>query len=146
MDDGRIISDRVWQATSADFPRMKEIARACYSRELYEEEYGDPWLRAMMEAPNCLVLCSDRAFVAIEAYKRAGSGATMARFQMIASVGKDFSAGRELTRMTQECVKWAKQCGAAGVFWQAVTGVDLGPLARSAGAQPTSPSYHLRLA
>ena len=144
MDDGRRIS-RVWQATAADFPRMKEIARACYSRELYEEEYGDPWLLAMMDSPRCLVLCSERAFVAIEGYRRAGSGAAMARFQMVASIGKDFAAGAELANMTRRCVEWAKQCGAADVFWEAVTGVDLGPLARSVGAKPISPAYHLRL-
>ena len=145
MDDGRRIS-RVGQATAADFPRMKEIARACYSRELYEEEYGDPWLLAMMDSPMCLVLCSERAFMAVEIYRRAGSGASMARFQMVASTGRDFASGAELSDMTRKCVEWAKGCGATGVFWQAVTGVDLGPLARSVGAQPISPSYHLRLA
>lgn len=133
---------RVWKATRDDFPWMKQVARACYSQELYVEEYGDPWLLAMLDHPHTLVVRSEHAWMAIEGYLRAGSGTPMARFQMIASDG---DAGIELRALTRICVEWAKRSGAKGVFWQAVTGIDLGPLARSVGAEPISPSYQLKI-
>jgi hypothetical protein len=134
---------RIWKASREDFPWMKQVARACYSEEFYVEKYGDPWLLALLEHSRALVVRSDHAWMAIEGYLRAGSGAPMARFQMVASEGE---SGLELRALTRLCVEWAKRSGAKGIFWEAVTGIDLGPLARSVGAEPVSPSYHLRFA
>lgn len=143
MDGGAVARTR--RATRADFPWMKLVATICYSGEYYQEAYGDPWLLALMEAPNCLVLRGVESWMAIEMYPRAGSGARMARFQMIASIGHGFGAGVEMVEMTKRCVAWAKEQGAYAIFWEAVTGVDLGPLARAVGAEPVSPAYQLRL-
>lgn len=47
--------------------------------------------------------------------------------------------------MNRRAIDWARERGASKFYWVAITGVDLGPLARAFGGKPVSPSYVLDL-
>lgn len=65
-----------------------------------------------------------------------------ARFLPIVSAGQ---ATFELLKMVKMAMDWARERGAKRFYFVAVTGVDLGPLARRFGGVPVSPSYVVEL-
>lgn len=122
---------------------MMDVAKAAYLPGTYDDEAGRKYWAAIIDSQTCLLLRGDKAVMGfaivsmpyLPAYKFA---ATLP----ICSLG---NAGRELLQMTKQGLEWAKTQGAAHMDFSAVTGKDLGALARRFGGVPISPSYRVPL-
>ena len=130
------------KATLADIDWMMSVAAVAYPNGTYEEEAGRKYYELMMNNKNCLILRGEKAVLgaAIVSMPYAPSikfGTTLP----IASLG---NSGLELLKMTKQILEWAKDKGATHFNFAAITGVDLGPLAKRFNGVPISPSYVVR--
>lgn len=96
-----------------------------------------------MKSPNAFLMRGERAWLNVGLSSLPWQPTTKeARFLPIASQGRGMV---ELVRMTELAIDWAREKGASRFYFAAMTGIDLGPLAKRFGARPVSPSYVLDL-
>jgi len=131
------------KATIDDIDWMMLVAAAAkYPKGTYEKKACRKYLESIIGNKNCLLLRGEKAVMgaAVISYPYAPSikfGITLP----IASMG---NSGSELLKMTKQILQWAKDGGATHFDFAAVTGVDLGPLAKRFNGVPISPSYVVR--
>lgn len=130
-------------ASPADIPWMLELCRTAYPRGYYDYTATEGWFNALMQQPNVLLLRGERSWLGVAVASLPWKPTQWeARFLPIVSSGK---AAWELVGMTDRAIVWARRKGAQHLYFSALTGVDLGPLARRFGAVDAAPSYVLDL-
>ncbi len=132
------------RVTEADTPWLHTLGKACYPDGTYDADAAEQWVKSIMRSPNHLLLRGDRSWIVawVQSAPYRPKFKT-GHFLIVASLGK---AIVELRSMTAIVVEWAKQKGAARMYWASINGNDFGPLAKPHGAKPVSPSYMLELA
>jgi hypothetical protein len=130
------------KATIDDVDWMMSVAAAAYPNGTYEEEAGRKYWESIMGNKDCLLLRGEKVVMgaAIVSMPYAPS-IKFAITLPIASLG---NSGSELLKMTKQILAWAKDKGATHFNFAAITGVDLGPLAKRFNGVPVSPSYVVR--
>jgi len=131
------------KATIDDVDWMLSIAATAYPKDTFEEAAGRNYLTAIVNSDRCLLLRGEKSFMggAVVSIPYAPSvkyGTTLP----IASSG---NAASEILKMTKQILEWAKDKGVAYFNFDALTGVDLGPLAKRFNGLPISPTYSVRI-
>lgn len=133
------------RVTEEDIPWLHELCRQAYPAGYYDPIASERWVRGLMKQPSTVLLlrgslawlCTNVAAPPWDSKK------LEARLLPVASSSP--KAAWELAKMTKQAIDWAREQGASKFYFAAMTGVDLGPLARRFGAVPVSPSYVLDL-
>lgn len=122
---------------------MHEICQAAYPEGYYDPAASESWIRRTSRIPDSLLLRGEASWLGVTLARPWWNPMELeARFLPIVSTK---GSGFELVKMNRMAIDWARERGAKRFYWVAVTGVDLGPLARRFGAVPVSPSYVLEL-
>jgi hypothetical protein len=129
-------------ATIEDMDWLMSVAATAYPEGTYEEGAGRAYWKAIIESGKCLLLRGEKA--AMGAMIVQMPYAPTVRFATLLPVMSSGNAGMELMKMTRKLVDWAKLQGAERLDFSALTGVDLGPLAKRFGGVPVSPAYTVR--
>lgn len=122
---------------------MLELALRAYPPGYFEPEPSWKWMTGIVANPAYLVLRGEKAWMG--AQLTAFPYAPSVRIATSLPIVSPDHAPRELLQMSGKLVAWARASGARRFFWTAVTGVDLGPLARRSGAKAMAPHYVLDL-
>jgi len=131
------------RVTEGDIPWLHQLCAAAYPSGYYDPVASEAWVRALMRAPNVFLMRGERAWLNAEVSPLPWQPTIkVARLLPVASQGRGMI---ELVKLTEAAIDWAREKGASKFYFAAVTGTDLGPLARRFGAVPVSPSYVLDL-
>ncbi len=130
-------------ARVSDLPWLLKTACIAYPPGTFVAAAAEGWLRSLLQNPTCLFLRGDRA--ALVAIVKQLPYAPDIRHGYLLPVWSRGKAARELVKMTDMVLRWARERGASEFYFSAVTGCDFGPLARKFGGVPVSPSYVVRL-
>ena len=126
-------------ATAADIPWIIDLSLAVYPPGYFDAQAGWEWVARMVTSPKVLVLCGRKSWLAVTV--------TAPEYQPKNKEGSFLPiagrASKELFAMTDIAVEWCFRQGAGKVYFGAVTGQDLGPLARHVGGVPVSPTYEV---
>ena len=132
------------RVTEEDIPWLHALCASAYPPGYYDPIASEQWLRLLLCTPSVLLLRGSSAWLNGAVSSLPWQPATReARLLPVASNSP--RAAWELVKMTGMAIDWAREKGASKFYFAAVTGVDLGPLARRFGAKPVSPSYVLDL-
>lgn len=122
---------------------MLALALRAYPPAYFEPEPAWVWMGQVIQNPAYHVLRGERAWMGAQVHPLPYAPSTKVA-TTLPIVSPDH-APRELIQMGDILVTWARASGARRFFWTAVTGVDLGPLARRSGAKAMAPHYVLDL-
>mgnify|MGYP001549724377 CR=1 FL=1 len=129
--------------TEADFPWCHDLCRRAYPMGYYDPRSAQNWFTGLLKSPGVCALRGEKAFAIAAVQERPWNPARSDAF-LLPVVAPDGS-GFELYRIMRELVRWARAAGAEEFHFDAITGVDFGPIARRLGASPVSPNYVLKL-
>ncbi|MDE2099895.1 MAG: hypothetical protein KGL39_21760 [Patescibacteria group bacterium] len=129
--------------TPADFPWCHDLCRRAYPLGYYDPMASQRWFEALLQSSGFRALRGDKAFAIAAIQERPWNPARTDAF-LLPVVAPDRS-GFELYRLIRALVVWAKRVGADQFHFDAITGVDFGPIAQRLGAKPASPNYILQL-
>ncbi|CAB4135440.1 hypothetical protein UFOVP1078_15 [uncultured Caudovirales phage] len=130
------------KATIDDIDWMMSVAAVAYPNGTYEEEAGRKYWESIMGNKNCLLLRGEK--VVMGAAVISSPYAPNIKFGITLPIASLGNSGSELLKMTKQILQWAKDSGAIHFNFAAITGVDLGPLAKRFNGVPISPSYVVR--
>ena len=126
-------------ASATDIPWIIDLCLGIYPPGYFDPQAAWEWLARMIVSRKFLVLCGRKSWLCVTI--------TSPDYQPTIKEGAFLPvaghAGKELFIMTKIAVQWCFDQGAHKVYFGAVTGRDLGPLARYVGAVPVSPTYEV---
>lgn len=134
---------QIRNATEQDLDWLMFVAKHAYENGTYDEEAGKNYWKQIMSNPSCKLLRGDKA--AMGAIIVSMPYAPSKKFAALLPVMSLGNSASELMKMTRMLIEWAKNEGASRFDFSAITGVDLGPLAKRFGGVPISPAYTVRL-
>lgn len=129
-------------ATDEDLDWLMNVAGTAYPAGTYDQQAGRNYWRQIINSPVCHMYRGERS--AMAAMLVSMPYAPAQKFATLLPVMSLGNAGAELMIMTRILLDWAKEQGASRFDFSAITGVDLGPLARRFGGVPVSPAYTVR--
>lgn len=133
--------DEIRKTTVNDVDWLMSVCEIAYADGTFDEADCRRYWASIIQNEDCLVMRGERAamgfaVIGLPYYQAFKIGVTLP----ICSLG---GGARELFKMTEKGISWAKDRGAHYCDFAAVTGKDLGTLARHFGGKPISPAYRV---
>lgn len=129
------------QATLEDIDWIMTVAKRAYVDGTFDDEACRKYWKSIIESPYCLLLRGEKAVMGFAVVGIPYLPSFKVAITLpICSLG---GGARELFQMTAMGIDWAKSMGAKHCDFAAVTGKDLGALARHFGGKPISPAYRV---